>query len=68
MMLLETDTHRRLGFVVACLKCGSTRRTHLSGTGHLTAPECPACGYLGWRELPEPARRRVDGPCRGRRG
>jgi len=55
MMLLETEIHRQPAIVVSCLQCGSARRTRLTETGHLSSPECPACGYLGWRETREPA-------------
>lgn len=34
--------------LLACLECGLARVA-----GH-DAGECPACGYLGWRELGEP--------------
>jgi hypothetical protein len=55
MMLLETQAHRQPAFVVSCLRCGSARRTRRTETGHLSSPECSTCGYLGWRELHEPA-------------
>lgn len=37
-------------FVISCLACGATRATARTETGHLDFPECPRCGYLGWRE------------------
>jgi hypothetical protein len=35
---------------VCCLKCGASRKSQVSETGHLAASECLWCGYAGWRE------------------
>jgi hypothetical protein len=40
--------------VVECLHCGTTRvarREHLKH--HFDSPDCPECGYLGWRPVLE---------------
>lgn len=46
--------------VVECLRCGTSRVARRDVFKHFEAPECPACGYLGWApvlELAEPERR-----------
>ena len=40
---------------VECLRCGTSRIARRSVFRHLEAPECPACGYLGWAHVAEQA-------------
>lgn len=38
-----------IAFVITCLACGEPRETTRTQNG-IEPPDCPACGYLGWRE------------------
>jgi hypothetical protein len=49
--------------VVECLHCGTTRVARRNNLKHhFDSPECPECGYLGWKpvlELAKPRRTRA---------
>jgi predicted RNA-binding Zn-ribbon protein involved in translation (DUF1610 family) len=37
--------------VVECLQCGTTRVAKRDRFKHFESPECPECGYLGWKPV-----------------
>lgn len=39
--------------VVECLRCGTVRRVRRTVHRRFETPECPNCGYLGWKPLLE---------------
>jgi len=50
---------------VECLHCHASRIARRDRFGHFEPPECPACGYLGWKPAtqavsePSPPRERL---------
>ncbi len=44
-LLARMSAHRPASRAVGCLECGVVRLVRFE------AGECPACGYLGWRQL-----------------
>ncbi len=56
--------------VVECLHCRTTRVARRDHFGHFESPECPGCGYLGWKpvlEVTEAERRTPRARKRARR-
>lgn len=49
-LMLEALVQPTRPFQIACLRCGIVRASGRTATRQLDSPECPHCGYLGWRE------------------